>query len=246
LLGLTLLAIVSSLVGNVLLYREAKLNYRRESEARLDPYGLKHADFPADKPAGDAAPGLPAVVFFGDSRARGWPPPNVPGYRFVNRGVDGQTTAQVLGRVDTQVTALSPRVVVVQAGINDLKAIPLLPHRRDEIVADCKANLREIVDRASRGGATVVLTTVFPPGNVPLQRRMVWSPEVEKAVEEVNAYLRTLASDRVILLDAWRLLETNGRLREGYGVDTLHLSQRGYVVLNEELQNVLRLLPVKS
>ena len=48
--------------------------------------------------------------------------------------------------------------MVVQAGINDLKAIPLFPARRAGIVADCTANLREVVRRAGDGGATVVAT----------------------------------------------------------------------------------------
>ena len=79
---------------------------------------------------------------------------------------------------------------MVEAGINDLKAIPLLPRRRDQIVSDCKANLRQIVRRSREGGAVVIVSTIFPPGKVPLERRMVWSPEIEKAVEEVNSELR--------------------------------------------------------
>lgn len=240
LLALLLLAFAASGILNVLLYRRADLNYRRLSEAQLDPYGLKHPDFPPDAAGPSTRPDSPVVVFFGDSRARAWPAPAVPGVRFVNLGIANQTTEQVRGRFDAHVAPLSPRVVVVQAGINDLKAIPLLPGRRDEIVADCKANLRDVVRRAMAGGAVVVVTTIFPPGDVPLDRRPVWSPDIERAVEEVNADLRTLASDRVIVLDAWKLLEDHSRLRDGYGLDTLHLNARGYEVLNAELSKLLR------
>ena len=246
LLALVLLALAASGVLDVLLYRRADENYRRLSEAQLDPYGLKHPGFPPDAAGPTTRPDSPIVLFFGDSRARGWPAPNLPGFRFVNRGVGNQTTEQVRGRFDAHVGPLSPRVVVVQAGINDLKAIGLFPGRRDEIVADCKANLREIVRRAAAGGAVVVVTTLFPPGDVPLDRRPVWSPDIERAVEEVNADLRTLASDRVIVLDAWKLLEDRGRLRDGYGVDTLHLNERGYGVLNAELEKVLRKATVEG
>src|SRR3954447_7158649 len=97
LLALLLLALAASGVLNVLLYRRADLNYRRLSEAGLDPYGLKHPDFPPDAAAPGARPDSPVVVFFGDSRARGWPAPPVPGVRFVNRGIYGQTTEQVRG-----------------------------------------------------------------------------------------------------------------------------------------------------
>jgi lysophospholipase L1-like esterase len=245
LLALVLLGLAASIVGNLILYRRAASDYRSLSEVQLDPYGLKHPNFPPDTtPAvAEAADQLPVVVFFGDSRARQWPAPRMPGWRFVNRGIGGQTTEQLRGRFDAHVASLSPRVVVVQGGVNDLKAIPLLPGRRDEIVADCKANLRDLVRRARGGGASVIVTTVFPTGPVPLERRPVWSPEIERAVEEVNADLRGLAVDGIFVLDAWKLLSDGGRLRGEYAADTLHLTARGYEVLNGELEKVLRSMP---
>jgi len=236
-----LLALAASLAGNVRLYQQADQTYRRLSEVEIDPYGLKHPHFPPDSPAG-AAPGLPVVLFFGDSRALAWPAPNISRCRYVNRGVGGQTTEQVRGRFDANVAPLSPRVVILQAGINDLKAIPLMPHRRDAIVSDCKANLHEIVKRAVDGGAIVIISTIFPTGEVPLERKLEWSPDVAKAVQEVNADLRGLASDRVIVFDAWKTLEDRGQLRAGYGLDTLHLSPSGYAALNGELEMILNTL----
>jgi lysophospholipase L1-like esterase len=242
LFALPLLALGGSVFLNVRLYRQAVQNYTETSAVQLDPYGLKHADFPPGPPAPAATPPLPTVLFFGDSRARGWITPNVPGYRFVNRGIAGHTTEQIRGRFDAHVAPLSPRVVVLQAGINDLKAISVLPGRRTEIVADCKANLRDVISRARASGAAVIVTTIFPPGDVPLERKSIWSADVERAVEEVNADLRTLASDGVIVFDAWKVLESGGRLRDGLGQDTLHLNARGYEVLNVELAKVLQSL----
>jgi lysophospholipase L1-like esterase len=240
LLAFLLIGFAASIFLNVRLYQQATQNYTETSAVQLDPYGLKYADFPPDKPAGASSKSLPTILFFGDSRARGWTAPNVPGYRFVNRGIGGQTTEQVRGRFDAHVAPLSPRVIVLQAGINDLKAIPLLPARRDQIVADCKANLRNIVTRARAAGVTVIVTTIFPPGDVPLERRALWSADVEKCTEEVNAELRSLACDGVIVLDAWKLLESNGRLRDGLGIDTLHLNAKGYEVMNGELEKLIR------
>ena len=104
-----LLALVASLAANVALYRQADESYRRLSEAQLDPYGLRHPGFPAD-PAPD---GRSLVVFYGDSRALAWPAPNLPALRFASRGIGGQTTAQILGRLDAHLTPLAPRVVVI-------------------------------------------------------------------------------------------------------------------------------------
>ncbi|QOV90787.1 SGNH/GDSL hydrolase family protein [Humisphaera borealis] len=245
-IGSTLLILLVSIASNYVLFRQFDRTYRELSATQLDPLGLVTANFPPDVPSDAAAKKLPAVMFLGDSRARQWPVPTVPGCRFVNRGIGGQTTEQVKGRFDLLASDEAPDVLVIQAGINDLKAIPLFPHRRDKIVADCKANLRHIVDQSMAGKSVVVLTTIFPTGDVTLDRRWVWSPEIERAIIEVNGELRRWVADRhwpadrVVLLDSWSLLQTNGKLREGFGKDTLHLSPQGYEALNGELAAVVR------
>jgi lysophospholipase L1-like esterase len=236
--ALLLLLLIVSLVANVLLYREAVDGYRRLSEQQLDPYGLKHPNFSDPAPATSPST-RPIAVFYGDSRARMWTEPKVPGLTFINRGIGAQTTEQVRGRMDEHLLALSPRVVILQVGVNDLKAIGVLPHLHQHIVIECRRNIHEIINRAEASGAIVVVTTIFPSGEVPMTRRPVWSPQIETAIEEINADLRMLGSERVIVFDAWKLLERNGRVREELSADTLHLNARGYEVLNEKLQVVL-------
>lgn len=94
------------------------------NQVRLDPYGLKLPGF-KDPPTADLT--KPLVVFFGDSRAQQWPAPASNRFRFLNRGIGGQTTEQVRGRFDEHVKPLKPRVVIIEAGVNDLKAIALFP-----------------------------------------------------------------------------------------------------------------------
>lgn len=234
---LLVLLLAGSLIANVVLYRQADSNYRQLCETQLDPYGLKHPSFVDSPRSGPTS--KPIAVFYGDSRAKAWPAPQFPALQFLHRGIGGQSTEQIRGRIDAHLLALSPRVVILQAGINDLKTIALFPDRRDDIVATCKSNLREIISRATAGGATVIVTTIFPPGDVPLERRPIWSPAIEPAVEDVNADLRTLASDKVIVFDAWKLLEQNSKLRDGLGLDTLHLNEKGYELLNAKLTETL-------
>ena len=227
--------LLASFALNLLLYRQADRAYRELKAVRLDPLGLKYSAFGPDQ--GDLSSA--AVLFFGDSRAQQWPAPRIQGFHFINRGVGGQTTEQIRGRISAHLTALSPRVVVIQGGINDLTSIPLFPHLRDEIVAACKANLHEIVAGSGDRGATVILTTIFPTGKVTLDRRIYWSPEVDRAVIEVNEYLRSLASSDVIVFDSWKLLEDHGKLREDDSIDTVHLNPKGYSILNSELSVLL-------
>jgi hypothetical protein len=107
---------------------------------KLDPVGLSHYPISADQ-----LPDLPTsgvrVVFFGDSRAQEWNfPSGAEGFEFYNRGIGGQTSVQVVARFEEHVATVEPDIVVVQVGVNDLAMIPLVPERREELVANCKAN----------------------------------------------------------------------------------------------------------
>lgn len=235
-LGALVILLIGSLVSNVLLYRQASRTYRELQEVRLDPYGLGHRFAKAPSvPTASAS----IVVLLGDSRAEQWPAPGDSRFHFVNCGIDGQTTEQIRGRLDAQVLPLHPRVVMLQAGINDLKTIGIFPNRRDQIVAACKANIREIVGRCRSAGSTVIVTTVFPTGPVPLQRRPYWSPQIDRAVEEVNDDIRSIRSEGVIVLDAWQVLQQDGRLKSAYAADTLHLTPPAYESLNQALRPLL-------
>lgn len=237
-----LFALLTSLGINACL-ASASFHYVKAATAlRLDPAGL--GVYAADRPKSAAAAG-PVVVFFGDSRALMWSGPTVPnGYRVVNRGVGFQTTAQILLRFEADVAPLHPSVVVLEAGVNDLKAIAEFPERRAEIVADCEANLERIVDRCRQAGASVVLVTVFGIGDVPLWRRPFWSSDVAASVREVNAFLPRLAREKVVLLDADPVLvDGRGAIQRDYQLDYIHLSSSGYAALNRKLAPLLSALP---
>lgn len=234
-LPLTLLLLLGSLLINLLVGRWTLQYYRQLNADRLDPLGIRmYASEPLLPPK---TRNRPRILFFGDSRAYAWPAPvELSHVEFINRGIGGQTTAQILARFDEHVTSLQPDLVILQAGINDLKTIPLFPTRRDEIIAGCKENLAAIVQRVTEQDATVILTTIFPPARPSLVRRPFWSDAVGEAVIDVNEYLKTLAAEQVILLDSAALLASdNGLIRPEYSYDLLHINQTGYVELNQAL-----------
>lgn len=226
-----------SLFLNMRLFNHAAHYYRELNKTQLDPLGL-------DKYPVNAAQSIksqkPRLVFLGDSRAAGWPFPESDRYEFINRGIGGQTSVQVSKRFDYHVRPLQPDVVLIQVCINDLKAIGLFPNRQDEIVANCKVNIQQMVEASTAIGATVILTTIFPVGTVPLERQPFWSDAIGEAVEEVNDYLLTLADEQVIVLDTVSVLaDSRGQLLPEYSRDELHLNAQGYVVLNNELARLL-------
>ena len=119
-----------------------------------------------------------------------------------------------------------------------------VPERREAIVQDCERNIAEIVQRARRLPAKVVLVTIFPPGPVSLARRPFWSDDVRRAVEEVNRHLEALSGADVQLVDSASVLTVEGRTRADYSVDFLHLNEAGYRAMNAALVPALeRLLP---
>ncbi len=238
LLGVLSILLLGSLGANYFLYRQGQEYYLQLNLLRLDPLGLNYYQDPPQ-----ARPDLPLVVFLGDSRATSWPAPDLDRFAFVNRGIGAQTSVQVLGRFDDHVKPLKPNILILQAGINDLKTIPLFPGGRQAIVARCQESIRQIVAKSIDLGATVILTTIFPEGQVPIERRPFWSGDVGVAIDEVNSYIRSLAGNKVIVLDAYSVLsDGHGSLNPEYSQDLLHLTPQGYKRLNAELVPILEKL----
>ena len=230
--------LLASLASNAILLGKSADYYWRMNEFHLDPLGLEAYPPSASTPEKSNAPGL--AVFFGDSRAYAWPPPARARFAFVNRGIGNQTSAQALGRFDLHVAPLHPRIIIVQVGVNDLKTIPLFRERKQKIVLACKQNIKQIVDKSNALGATVILTTIFPLGELPFDRRLFWSEDVALAINDVNDYLRSLANQNVIVFDTGEILaDRNGMVRAEYAYDFLHLNPIGYRALNQKLASLL-------
>lgn len=233
--GLCALLLLFSSGLNVFMYNLAFDYYRELNAVRLNPLGLD--SYPAQ---GEALAGR-TMVFFGDSRAQDWPAPALAErFQVVNRGIGAQTSSQVALRFDAHVRPLQPDILIVQACVNDLKTVPLFPEQADEIIAACLHNLDTIVTEAREMGSQVILTTVFPVGEPPVQRWLVWSDAIRQAVETVNVSIRLMGGDDIIIFDTYALLvDEGGLLRRDLRRDELHLNAAGYALLNEELTALL-------
>jgi lysophospholipase L1-like esterase len=154
--------------------------------------------------------------------------PDLPKERFttINAGGGGETTAQILMRAAPTLEAVKPELVVIQAGINDLKTIGALHELARETEANCLSNLSELVSVARARGARVVLVPILPTTAPSFVRRPIWSSEIDAARRRINATLRqrfanapgiALLSEEVLRADT----ATDYR-------DTLHFSNDGY------------------
>ncbi len=239
--GHLLILLIASLIGNWLIFSQAQQFYTQLRATRLDPQGLR-----AYPPHGQgiADSDKTRVVFFGDSRAAQWPTAqNSSQFQFINRGIDAQTSTQVRQRLEVHILPLNADVVILQVGINDLTSIPLFPDRKEHIVSTVKENISWIVNETavSPSQPTIIMTTIFPTGEIPLIRQPFWSSDIEEAIVEVNNYIATLANENIVVMDSYGLLvDDNGRLANQYARDKLHLSTAGYTLLNKNLTQILQ------
>ena len=232
--GLSLALLVSAGL-NVFFYQQGRKYYLILNATGLDPLGLSSYPSSAEQTQ------QPVIVFYGDSRAETWPAPDqIKNATIINRGIGGQTTAQVLGRFQQHVASLKPKIIVIQVGVNDLKAIPLFPEQKEMIIRNCQTNIGQIVKNSLDTGAKVVVTTIFPLGKLPIDRRPFWSDDVAIAINDVNDYIKTLAGDRVIVFDSSQVLaNSQGIVDPKYSQDFLHINSEGYAALNKAIAGIL-------
>jgi len=241
-------ALLGSLAANFVGFRACKAFYTRLQVAKLDPLGLLAASNLERKVLSNEATESATLLFFGDSRARQWAAMAPPeGHHCINGGINDQTTEQIAERFKAQILTIHPEFLVIQMGINDLKAIPLLEARKERIVQRCKENIDRILRAALTQECDVILTTVFPLGQLPLSRRLVWSEDVASAIDEVNDYIQSLGAERVHIMDTKKVLAgDDGVIKRGYSRDFLHLNEGAYEALNVELMAMIEEIRLKS
>ncbi|MCS6883465.1 MAG: GDSL-type esterase/lipase family protein [Oscillochloridaceae bacterium] len=171
------------------------------------------------------------VVFFGDSRADWWLPPQAPGFMFINTGVPGAGAGYLARRFTAMVAPLRPAIVVLQLGVNDLAARWPDPATQEAVVEAITA----VVAEARALGTEVILTTIFP-----LARGLWADPATQEAIAAVNERLGALAGAGVRVLDSAAILcGPDGYVLDRYADDELHLSAAGYAALNAALLPLL-------
>ncbi len=242
LLALLALAFLAACALSLLLYRQAMTFYQREAEVRLRPIDTRFANYNAALAAQPKT--KPRIVIFGESRAAMWRssvPKNWGDLEFVNRGIGGETTAQIRLRLEADVLALDPDLVILQMGDNDIKTIAVLPpSRKEQIVAETEQNIRSIATTIADRGIPVIVTTIFPPAPPELARRPIWSSEINAQIDHVNARLLNWSHPNVTVADCDAILRRGAHIDPAYAIDTLHLNQAGYEALNLALEPTIK------
>jgi len=166
------------------------------------------------------------VVFIGNSITEGWAVQNPAFFKenYINRGISSQVTAQILLRFKQDVVELSPKVVVILAGTNDI-AENYGPLSLEDILDNIKA----MAQQAKNNNISVVLCSVLPANDYP------WRPGLhpDKKIPELNKMIQAYAADSgCVYVDYFSAMadERNG-LPKKYAEDGVHPTKAGYAVM---------------
>jgi lysophospholipase L1-like esterase len=169
------------------------------------------------------------VVFFGDSITDMWRLQECfPGKPYVNRGIGGQTTAQMLVRFRQDVIALQPKAVVILAGTNDIAG-----NTGPVTLQDIEANFATMAELAKVHGIRVVFSSILPVHNYTLHAADMFVTRPMSQIQELNRWLKdTCAANGYVYLDYYTpMLDEAGFLKRELAEDGLHPNAEGFKLM---------------
>lgn len=171
------------------------------------------------------------IVFMGNSIIQSWQqfrPEFFENEQFINRGISGQTTSQMLLRFQQDVIDLKPSAVVILAGINDIAE-----NTGPITIKDIFNNINAMTILAKANGIQVFLCSVLPANNFPWRQHLKPADKVIK----LNQYLKTIAAKhQAIYVDYYSLMVDDKKgLKDDLGYDGVHPNKEGYSVMESIL-----------
>jgi len=185
----------------------------------------------ANKLLAPPSPSETRVVFMGDSITEGWGMKATattpargeffPGKPYVNRGISGQTTPQMLVRFRQDVILLKPKVVVILAGTNDIAE-----NTGKETLEEIGNNIASMNDLARANGIRVVLCSVLPASDFHWHRGLEPAPKIKA----MNAWMRDYAAKNgAVYVDYYSsMANREGGLKAELSPDGVHPNKAGY------------------
>jgi lysophospholipase L1-like esterase len=174
------------------------------------------------------APAEPGhVVFLGDSITDGWKlAESFPGRPYVNRGISGQITSQMLVRFYPDVIDLKPAAVIILAGTNDIAR-----NNGPETLTIIEENFQAMTELAQAHNIKVILCSLTPISDYTSRKQTERRPPSD--ILKLNAWLRDYATRvHAGFADYYSAtVDDKGFLKDGYSGDGLHPNAKGYELM---------------
>ena len=171
------------------------------------------------------------IVFIGDSIIAGWKQHTlfVENPNYINRGINGQTTSQIVHRFSQDVIDLKPKCVVVLVGTNDI-AENLGPVSLEEM----QDNFRSMIEAAQSNNIQIILCSILPVQEYYWNKKIKPSPKIKV----LNTFLYSLANQKTIFyLDFYTLMAEDTLISSKFSDDGVHPNSIGYDFMTEILKN---------
>jgi lysophospholipase L1-like esterase len=201
-----------------------------------DPDNLKrYAD--ADSKLPPPAKAMPRVIFLGDSITDGWRLNEYfTGRDFVNRGIGGQTTIQMLARFRQDVVPLSPKIVVILAGTNDIAA--------GISATQIEENLATMGELAKAHGIKSVFASILPVSDYHKDADPAYQMTINRppaTIQAINRWIQSYClSQGVPYMDYYTaMVDPSGHMQADLSDDGLHPNAKGYRVMSPVALDVI-------
>ncbi len=183
----------------------------------------------ADAALGSPAPGENRVVFLGDSITDYWKLADYfPGKPYINRGIDGQTTSQMLVRFRQGVIDLHPGVLVVLAGTNDVAGVAGRSSNED-----IEANYASMAELARLHHIRVVFASLLPVNNYAEDAKESFALRPRERIVALNSWIKDYCTKNgLVYLDYFSaVVDDKGMLKRDLSDDGLHPNASGYKIM---------------
>ncbi len=220
-------------------------NNVKEMGKRLNDWAELHRYADADAKVAAPKKGEDRVVFIGDSITDLWDQEGFggffPGKPYLDRGISGQTTPQMLVRFRADVVANKPKVVVILAGTNDISG-----NTGPMTLAQTGDNIASMAEIAAANGIRVVLSSVIPVSDTVRKADGTFYIQTESRppakIVEMNNWLRGYAAKHgLVFLDYYNaMVDGRGFVKDGITFDGLHPNAAGYAIMTPLAEKAIR------
>lgn len=190
----------------------------------------------ANRKTGMPAAGEQRIVFMGNSITEGWfatDPDFFKGKPYINRGISGQTTPQMLVRFRQDVIDLQPAVVVILAGTNDIAG-----NTGPTTLENIMGNIASMAELAKANQIKVVLCSILPVFDYP------WKPGLQPAekIITLNKMIKDYCIKNNLVYADYHsaMMDSQKGLKREFGEDGVHPNLQGYKIMEPIIEKAIR------
>ncbi len=210
---------------------------RSQMESWARDFADLHRYRAANQELGDPVSGEHRVIFYGDSITDQW---NLnqyfPDKHYINRGISGQTTSQMLVRFRQDVVNLDPDVVVILAGTNDIAG-----NTGPISIEDIEGNITSMAELARAHDIALVLSSVTPVNNYTPASQRFFADRPPSEILRLNEWMKAYcASTNCYYLDYFNaMVDGSGLMKRALTEDGLHPNDAGYKIMAPLAQSAI-------